>query len=422
MKEQPAGNSDASNSFRNVAVYLNEVFDFLGTSASHRQLLTTPWREIHVQVPLRKDNGELAMYEGYRVQHNGARGPYKGGIRYHEATDLDEVKALASLMSWKTALVNIPFGGAKGGIACNPQTLSQRELQTLTRSYINNIDSAIGPQRDIPAPDIGTNSQVMAWIMDEYSIAHGHTPAVVTGKPPALGGIRERQEATGRGVGLVAERVMEELHLRSSSRKPDCCIQGFGNVGSHCARFLWERDVRVLAVSDRDGAVVNPGGLDIPKLFEHTAGGKSVASFTGGEALGQEELLSMPCDMLIPAALGNVFDAETAGKVQAKVVLEAANLPTTPEGDRVFQEKGITVIPDLLCNAGGVIVSYFEWVQNLQQYAWEKTHVNSELKRILLDAYQEMKYLSQVEKMSYRTAAFALGVRRVAEAETLRGT
>lgn len=412
--------SKQMNSFQAVNFYLEQAFDFLSYKPSLRQLLTEPWREIKVSVPVRLDNGDLKIFEGYRVQHSGARGPYKGGIRYHPDTDLDDVRALASLMSWKTALVNIPFGGAKGAVACSPKDLSPRELQTLTRSYINNLAGSIGPYQDIPAPDVGTNAQVMAWIMDEYSITQGHSPAVVTGKPPALGGMKEREEATGRGVSLFGEMICEDLGL--SLAKTTCAVQGFGNVGSWAAHILWEKGMKVTAVSNVRGGLYNPKGLDIGELMTFVSQGGELTDFTKAEKITNEELLAMKCDILIPAALGNVFQKKNAEKVRARVVLEAANAPTSPEADEVFRKKGILVIPDILANSGGVIVSYFEWVQNLQQYSWEKYHVNAELKKILAKAYWEMKDTAKKNKLSNRIAAFVIGVARVAEAENLRGT
>lgn len=409
-----------SNPFETVNSYLEEAFDHLGYSHSFRELLKMPWREISVQVPLRKDNGELVAYQGYRVQHNGARGPYKGGIRYHPATDLDDVRALSSLMTWKAALVNIPFGGAKGGITCSPRELSPRELQMLTRSYINNIDMAIGPYTDIPAPDVGTNSHVMAWIMDEYSIAKGHSPACVTGKPPALGGIREREEATGRGVSLIAEMVCEQI--RTPLIQATCAIQGFGKVGSHAALFLWEKGVRIQAVSEEKGAIYRRKGLDIPDLLHHISQGGELIDYPRADKITNEELLALPVDLLVPAALGGVLHKKNAGAVKAKAVLEGANAPTTDEADRILEQKGVVVVPDILTNAGGVIVSYFEWVQNIQQYSWEKYHTNAELKKILSRAYQTVKKVAREKKLSFRLASFVTSVERVAEAEQLRGT
>jgi len=418
--KKPRKKGTSQNPFQSVNSYLDRAFEILGCDQPLRTLLRSPWREVQVLVPLRRDNGQLEIFKGYRVQHNGARGPYKGGIRYHPETDLDDVRALASLMSWKTALVNVPFGGAKGGVACDPAKLSPRELQSLTRSYCDNIQNVIGPYQDIPAPDVGTNAQVMAWFMDEYSISRGHTPAAVTGKPPALGGMKEREEATGRGVSLIAERVCEDLKLPLT--RTTCVIQGFGNVGSHAARLLWERGAKILAVSGKEGGTFNRQGLDIPELLQHVAGGRMIPEFPMGEAVSNEELLTLKCDLLIPAALGNVLHEGNAAKVRARVILEAANGPTTPEADAVFNREGILVVPDILANAGGVIVSYFEWVQNLQQYSWEKFHINLELKKILAKAYQEMKDTARQHKLSYRIASFVIGVSRVAEAERLRGT
>ena len=408
------------DSLQSVNYYLEKAFDFLGYNAPTRHLLRSPWREIKVLVPVRMDSGELKIFEGYRVQHSGARGPYKGGIRYHPDTNLDDVRALSSLMSWKTALVNIPFGGAKGGVACSPKDLSPRELQNLTRSYIDNLADAIGPHHDIPAPDVGTNAQVMAWIMDEYSITRGHAPAVVTGKPPALGGIKEREEATGRGVSLFGEMACEDLRLPLT--KATCAIQGFGNVGSWAAHRLWEKGVKVIAVSNVKGGLYHPKGLDIGEITSFVNQGGELTEYTKAEKISNEELLALKCDILIPAALGDVFDRAAAQKVRARVVLEGANAPTSPEADEVFQERGIVVIPDILANSGGVIVSYFEWVQNLQQYSWEKYHVNAELKKILTKAYWEVKDMAKKHKLSYRISAFVTGVARVAEAESLRGT
>lgn len=417
MVEHKEGPLDPSKA---VNIYLEEAFNFLGYDHAMRILLKNPSTEVTVQIPLRHDNGELKIYEGYRVQHNSSRGPYKGGIRYHSDTNLADVRALASLMSWKTALVNVPFGGAKGGVCCNPAELSAGELQRLTRNYVNNIDLSIGPLKDIPAPDVGTNAQVMAWIMDEYSIMHGYSPAVVTGKPVALGGMPGREEATGRGVSIIAELACKDLAI--DLKGAEVVIQGFGNVGSHAALILWERGAKIIAISEKEGAVYNPAGLNIPDILKHRNAGGKPCEYGHGECLTNDEMLALKCDILIPAALGGVFTKETAEKVNARVIIEAANAPTYPEADEVFAKRGIPVIPDMLANAGGVVISYFEWVQNIQQYSWEPCHAHVELEKTLSTAYKEVKKTAKENKLSYRTAAFVIGVGRVAEAERLRGT
>jgi glutamate dehydrogenase (NAD(P)+) len=402
-----------------VNFYLDQAFEHLGLDSDRRDLLKTPHRELRVSVPLRKDNGKLEVFEGYRVQHNGSRGPYKGGIRYHPSASYDEVKALASLMTWKTALVNIPFGGAKGGVTCNPRLLSREELEKLTRIYISNIDLALGPYRDIPAPDIGTDAQVMAWIFDEYGKRHGYTPAIVTGKPIELGGSREREEATGRGVALMAEWAAQDYKVKLS--KASCAIQGFGKVAAPCARFLMEKGVRVVAVSNSEGGIYNPKGLDIPELLRMRVERKRLQQYREAERLSNEELLELPVELLIPSAMEDVIDEQVAKKIKAKLVLEAANSPTTPAGAALLEKRGIAAIPDILANAGGVIVSYFEWVQNLQQFSWEKHHINQELEKILRSAYDAVRSKAKKEKVSLRTSAFMIAVERVDLAERLRG-
>ena len=375
---------------------------------------------MRVSIPVYRDNGEMEVYEGYRVQHNGSRGPYKGGIRYHPQTSYNEVRALASLMTWKTALVNIPFGGAKGGVTCDPSKLSQREIQTLTRTYVRHIDMALGPYRDIPAPDIGTDAQVMAWIFDEYGKRHGYTPAVVTGKPIELGGSKEREDATGRGVALVAEWGCRDYKI--NFKKATCAVQGFGKVGAAAARLLHEKGLKIVAVSGSEDGLYQKKGLDIPKLLELRKGKRRLHDYIGAEKITNEELLKLDVDILIPAAVENVIDEKVAKKIKAQLVLEGANGPTTPQGAEVLEKRGIPIVPDILANAGGVIVSYFEWVQNLQQFSWEKHHINQELEKILCAAYQAVRAKSQKLKVSLRTAAFIIAVERVDLAERLRGT
>jgi glutamate dehydrogenase (NAD(P)+) len=376
-------------------------------------------RELRVELPLVRDDGTLAVFAGYRVQHNNARGPYKGGLRYHPDVDAAEVTALASLMTWKTALVGVPFGGAKGGITVDPKTLTAREQERLTRRFVQAIDPVIGPHEDIPAPDVNTNPQTMAWFMDAYSRHHGYTPAVVTGKPPSVGGSLGRNEATGRGVVIVAEQTAKAAGLKVKGAK--VIVQGFGNVGSHAATYFRERGAVVVGISDVHGGKYHPQGIDLDaalKLRDETA---TVKDLKGAEDRSNAELLESPCDILVPAALDRVLTAENADRVQAKLVVEGANAPTTAEADAVFQERGIQVAPDILANAGGVTVSYFEWVQNLQQFAWSLEEVRSKLEAYLVNAFTATHATAQKHKVSLRQAAFILAVERVAEATTLRG-
>jgi glutamate dehydrogenase (NAD(P)+) len=393
--------------------------NLLGLGEHAMLQLATPTREIKVECTLRRDDGSLATFTGFRVQHDNSRGPMKGGIRYHPDVDPDEVNALAALMTWKTAVVNLPYGGAKGGIACDPTELSEAELQRLTRAFIQKIHDVIGPQTDIPAPDMGTNAQTMGWIVDEYAKFHGWAPGVVTGKPIELGGSLGREAATGRGL-LFAMQCLFEDAGRSVSDFT-YAIQGMGNVGSSAARLIAGEGGKVVAVSDVTGAVRNAAGLDVPALCEYVALHKKVAGFPGGEAFSAEALLGEPCDVLIPAALGGVLTRATADHVRAHYVIEGANHPTDPEADEVFARKGIVVLPDIYANAGGVTVSYFEWVQNGQQFYWEEQRVNDELRQVMRNAYAHLKATAQRLRCDLRTAAFALGISRVARATALRG-
>ena len=383
-------------------------------------LIRTPDRELRVELPVMMDDGKLHSVIGYRVQHNNARGPYKGGIRYHQEVDLDEVRALASLMTWKTAVVDIPFGGAKGGVTIDPTKLSAGELERLTRALTSKIDLIIGPSEDIPAPDVNTNAQTMAWMMDEYSKIHGYSPAVVTGKPIELGGSLGREEATGRGVCIALRESAKTLRL--DLKKVTVAIQGFGNVGSHTARILeQEMGVKVVAVSDVTGGVYNPRGIryaDAVNQIKNTGG---IVGLKGGVKLTNEELLELKCDILIPAALGNQLRADNAGKVLAKLIIEAANGPTTYEADEIFASRKIPVIPDIFANAGGVTVSYFEWVQNVQRFRWEYPHVITELEKAMTSSYSAVLQASERHKVSLRIGAFILAVDRVAKAAKLRG-
>jgi len=381
--------------------------------------LATPYREIKVECPIRKDDGTMATYVAYRVQHDNARGPMKGGIRYHHEVDPDEVNALASLMTWKTAVVGVPFGGGKGGIACNPREMSAGELERLTRTLVQKLHDVIGPKTDIPAPDMGTNAQVMAWIVDEYQKFQGYSPGVVTGKPIELGGSLGRDSATGRGVLYGAEALFHDEGKKISDMT--FAIQGFGNVGYWAARLFAEQGGRIVATSDVTGAIRNPEGLDVAALKRHVEKTRGVVGFAGGESFDADTLLTMDVDVLIPAALGDVLTKDNAGDVRAKYVLEGANHPTDPDADEIFAKRGITVLPDIYANAGGVTVSYFEWVQNTQRYYWEEERVNDELRRIMQKAWADLRETRAKYKCDIRTAAFALAIGRVARATELRG-
>ncbi|MGD1157737.1 MAG: Glu/Leu/Phe/Val dehydrogenase [Terriglobia bacterium] len=394
--------------------------DALGLDGNVRNMIKYPERILEVNLPVRMDNGRIQRFEGYRVQHSTARGPGKGGIRYHPGVTLDEVKALATWMTWKCAVVNIPFGGAKGGVTCNPKEMSQNELERMTRRYASAILPLIGPDQDIPAPDVYTNSQVMAWIMDTYSMTKGFPiPGVVTGKPISLGGSLGRNEATGRGVFYTLQCAAE--HLRIPIKGSKVVVQGFGNAGSVAAHLLDSNQAYVIAANDSRGCVYNSKGLDIPKLMLHKEKTGSVVGMANSETISPQQLLSLECDILVPAALENVIDGRNAGTVKTKIVGEAANGPVTPEGDAILEKNGVFVIPDILCNAGGVTVSYFEWVQDEQHLFWEAQDVYNRLERVMKNSYADVLKIHLDRKVSMRTAATMLGVSRVAEATRLRG-
>jgi glutamate dehydrogenase (NAD(P)+) len=395
--------------------------ELIGLESHMRRILREPFRDLQVEVPVRMDSGEIEVFTGYRIQHNGARGPYKGGIRYHPDADRDEVFALAAIMTWKTALMGLPFGGAKGGVAVDPARLSRLELERLTRRFTQRIAPLLGPYRDIPAPDVNTTPQVMAWILDEYSSRHGYTPAVVTGKPVSLGGSLGREEATGRGILYVMKEFGRDSGMLLEGSR--VVIQGFGNVGSNLARLLVEETgARVIAVSDVFGGVENDGGLDVAGLCAHVAAGRPVPEWPGGRRITGDELWQIRCEWLVPAALAGAIARETnARTIDCKVVVEGANQPTTPTADLILEERGIPVIPDFLANAGGVTVSYFEWSQNLQQHRWTHERVNRELHAIITAAYSEVSEFARVRGTSLRTAAYAIALERVAAAERLRG-
>jgi len=404
-----------------VATHFEKAANLINLEVYMRRILLAPFREVTVEVPVRMDDGRIEVFTGYRIQHNGARGPCKGGIRYHPEADHDEVLGLATIMTWKTALMDIPFGGAKGGITVDPKKLSKLELERLTRRFTQRIAIVLGPYRDIPAPDVNTNAQVMAWILDEYSNRQGYTPAVVTGKPISLGGWRGRKEATGRGVMYVMEEYARDFGIPLQGGR--VVIQGFGNVGSHLARLLdVEAGAKVVAVSDVEGGIYNDKGLDLPGLLAHVAQRRPVSEWKGGKRITNEELWAVPCEWLVPAALGGVITKEANAKtVDCKVVVEGANEPTTPTADVILEERGIPVLPDFLANAGGVTVSYYEWAQNLQQYRWTHDQVNKELKATITKAYVAVRDLAKEKGVAFRTAAYGIALQRVAEAERLRG-
>jgi glutamate dehydrogenase (NAD(P)+) len=403
-----------------VVMFFERAANYIGLEEDMREILRSSYREISVQVPVRMDDGGVYVFMGYRVQHNGARGPYKGGIRFHSSADLDEVRALAALMTWKTALVDLPFGGAKGGIQCEPHLMSEAELQRMTRRFTGAISYVLGVNRDIPAPDLNTNAQTMAWMMDAYGQRYGYTPAIVTGKPVELGGSLGRDAATGRGVVIVTESTAR--YLNRPLEGATVAIQGFGNVGSWTARLIVDLGCKVVAVSDVRGGIHNGAGLDIPALLEYQRSNGSVVNFPGTEPITNEDLLLLDVDWLIPAALGGVIHARNAEKVRARAVIEAANHPVTPEADAILGERGIVVVPDIMANSGGVTVSYFEWTQNIQQYRWEEDRVNTELRKIMTKMFADVSHFKEThEKATWREAAFCLGVQRVAHAVKLRG-
>ena len=379
--------------------------------------LTTPKREIKCELTLPLDNGEMATYIGFRVQHDNARGPMKGGIRYNPCVEPDEVNALASLMTWKTAVMELPYGGAKGGINCDPRQLSRGELQRLTRLFTEEMHEFIGPYSDVPAPDMGTNAQTMAWIVDEYAKFHGWTPAVITGKPLELGGSAGRDAATGRGVMFALMNALADRGETVSGKT--VAIQGFGNVGSWAARLLDAEGASIVAVSDISGGMRNPEGLDVEALMAHVADTGGVVDFKGGENFPGSDLLTSKCDVLIPAAMEGVLTQENAASVEARVIVEGANGPTTPEADETFAKREIAVIPDIYANGGGVTVSYFEWAQNIQQYRWDEGRVNAELRKVMDNAWGTLREMGK-RSTDLRQAAFKLAIQRVASATILR--
>ena len=395
----------------------------LGLSPEWSRLIRSPFREMKVTVPVYREDGSLLLFEGFRVQHNGARGPFKGGIRFSPLVDELEVRALAETMTYKTALVDIPFGGGKGGVNCDPRELTQLELEHVTRRYISKIHLILGPNRDVPAPDMGTNAQTMAWIVDQYGRQHGYNPAVVTGKPLELGGSPGREQATGRGVVILALASARDL-LGRPPQGLRIAIQGFGNVGMNAALLFAEAGCTVVAVSDMSGGVYKADGLDLADAVAYLGregGDKTLAGYAGGERVSHDDFMGIDCDVLAPCAIEAALHDGNVGSVRAKLVVEGANLPVTPHADAALAERGIVVVPDILANAGGVVVSYFEWSQNFQQYRWSEEEVNERLEKILLKAYADVAAKQRELSCTMREAAFALAIGRVVTAEKLRG-
>ncbi len=411
------------NPYDNMLKVLDDAAAILGLKTDDYIALKYPERELKVSIPVEMDNGRIKVFEGYRVQHSSTRGPCKGGIRYHQDVNIDEVKALAAWMSLKCAVVNIPYGGSKGAIKVNPKELSQRELERLTRRYTAMILPLIGPEKDIPAPDVNTNAQIMAWMMDTYSMFVGYAvPGVVTGKPLAIGGSLGRPEATGRGVSIIAQAMLNRLGLPVSGAR--VVVQGMGNVGSVTAKLLQESGCKIIAVSDVSGGLYNENGLDIHRIMEYQNGGKQLLidyEDLNVRHISNEELLLKDCDVLIPAALENQINARIAEKIRAGVIVEAANGPTSIEADKILETRGIKVVPDILANAGGVVVSYFEWVQNIQSLMWDENEINKDLKKIMIRAFDEVCKRAEEKDTSLRLAAYTVAIGRIVTARKIRG-
>lgn len=425
-EHHPSGDANGEPSRRTSAwtvaqSQLDKVAAFMNLDDDQRLYLRTPQRELIVHFPVRMDDGHQRMFTGFRVQHNMTKGPTKGGLRYHPDVTLDECRALAMWMSWKCSLMNLPYGGAKGGVIVDPATLSKRELEKMTRRYTTEISIMMGPERDIPAPDVGTNAQVMAWIMDTYSMHRGYSiPACVTGKPVTVGGTVGREYATGLGVTYITRAVLKQ---RNGQALDDIsvAVQGFGNVGSWTARTMHERGARVVAVSDKFGGVYNEHGLDLRQLQRHVSETGSVVGYGNCDALTNEELLSLKVDVLVPAALEGQISRANAHKIRARILAEGANGPTTPEADRILADNGTLVIPDILCNAGGVVVSYFEWVQGLQSFFWDESAVRRNMEKTLLDNLEAVISVTSRRNCDMRTAAYTIAIERLLEAAALRG-
>ena len=407
------------NALDTVNRYIIEAATTLKLDDGLMSFLLTPDRQLRVEIPIIRDNGKLQVFIGYRIQHNDSRGPFKGGLRYHPEVTDSEVSALASLMTWKTAIVDIPFGGAKGGIQVDTKTLSLLELERLTRRFTDVIDPIIGPNIDIPAPDVATNEQTMAWIMDQYSRRHGYTPAIVTGKPISLGGSEGRGAATGLGVAFATREACQSFGIDLKGAR--VVIQGFGKVGTHTAISLRDMGAKIIGISDESGGAVNTRGIDLAEALRLQAANGSIRGLQDGISVSNAELLATECDVLIPAALEDVFTEQNADTVKTKLIVEGANAPTTFEADQIFERRGIHIVPDILANAGGVTVSYFEWVQNLQQFRWELSEVNQRLERRMVQGYHAIKAKAEEHRTTLRRGAFLLALDRVAEATRLRG-
>ena len=408
------------NPYEMAVAQFEAAADRLDLAESLREILRKPKRELTVNFPVRKDDGTIQVFTGYRVQHNINRGPAKGGIRYDSAVTLDEVRALAMWMTWKCAVVDIPFGGAKGGVICDPKTMSEAEVERLTRRYATEISLLIGPSSDIPAPDVNTTPQIMAWIMDTYSMHVGYSvPAVVTGKPLAIGGSEGRVEATATGVATLTEMAAHDLKLPLSGAR--VAIQGYGNAGAIAAKLLQAKGCRIVAVSDTAGGIYDEKGLDPDKVSRHKQEHKTVVGFPGAQKVTVGGVLEVPCDILVPAATENQLTGENAERIQAKLIAEAANGPTTPDADRIFAKRGVTVIPDILANAAGVTVSYFEWVQDLQSFFWDADEIASKLSHVMTRAYHDVAKLARDQECDMRLAAHMLAIKRVADATQIRG-
>jgi glutamate dehydrogenase/leucine dehydrogenase len=399
------------------AAYKSAV-EKLGLKPNIARALEIPDRELKVEIPFRKDNGEIDSVVGYRVQHNNTRGPFKGGIRYHQHVDIDEVRSLATLMTWKTSLVDIPYGGGKGGIEIDPSRYSKTELERISRKFFRAIDPIIGVNIDIPAPDVNTNAQVMSWFMDEYSQTHGYTPGIVTGKPLELGGSEGREAATGRGTAIITREAAEKWNINLKGAK--VVIQGFGNVGSYAAKFLHEYGCKIIGVSDISGGLYHPEGFDVDELFDHNYEHRTIAGYQQGKKITNEELLALECDFLIPAALGSAINKQNVDTLNCKIIIEAANGPVTGEAADKLWEKKIAIIPDILTNAGGVTVSYFEWVQNLQQFKWPEKEINEKLEQKMVNAFNEVYSIRESKKVPMRIASFMVAIDRVSTAYNLR--
>jgi glutamate dehydrogenase (NAD(P)+) len=412
--------SERDNLVVNTQRHFDIAADLLNLDHGMRQILRVPQRELTVRFPVKMDDGRVEVFTGIRVQHNIVRGPAKGGVRYHPQTTVDDVRALAMLMTWKCATVNIPYGGAKGAVIVDPKRLSLAEIERLTRRYTSELGVLIGPDRDILAPDIGTNAQIMAWIMDTYSMHAGHTvPAVVTGKPIIIGGSHGRNEASARGISYIMREAAEALSMDITGAR--IAIQGFGNVGANCARLLEEMGAIIVAVSDSKSGLYNARGLSIADVTTYKARNGTLDGYPEADKISNAELLESQCDILVPAALSSQITAHNAGQIKARIVCEAANAPITPNADAILYDRGILVIPDIIANAGGVIVSYFEWVQGLQEFFWTEREVNAQLERVLVGAFHQALRISQERRISLRPAAYVQAVDRVAKATTTRG-